>query len=321
MLESLNTKIEIVELSDDGNYGKFTMTPMESGYGTTLGNSLRRVLLSSIPGAAISKIKFDEGVQHEFSTVKGVMEDVTEIILNIKGIYIKKLTESEDPINLRLDIVGPKIVTAGDIEENQDVEIINKDHYICTINEEGELHMDLQVIGGRGYNISDQNKSDDDPIGTIAIDSSFTPVLKVNFQVEDTRVEQIIDYDKLTLEVWTNGTINAQEATAKGAKIIISYLELFNDLPSYVLEEEVEEEPEEEEEVVTYDKMIEDLDLSLRSFHCLKKEDINTVGDILDRGANELKKIRNFGKKSYLEVEEAIKKLGLEIPDGKKEDE
>ena len=297
------------------------MTPIESGYGTTLGNSLRRVLLSSIPGVAISKIKFDEGVQHEFSTVKGVMEDVTEIILNIKGIYIKKLTESEDPINLRLDIVGPKIVTAGDIEENQDVEVINKDHYICTINEEGELHMDLQVIGGRGYNISDQNKSDDDPIGTIAIDSSFTPVLKVNFQVEDTRVEQIIDYDKLTLEVWTNGTINAQEATAQGAKIIISYLELFNDLPSYVLEEEVEEEPEEEEEVVTYDKMIEDLDLSLRSFHCLKKEDINTVGDILDRGAGELKKIRNFGKKSYVEVEEAIKKLGLEIPDGKKEDE
>ena len=315
MLESLNTEINIVDMTEDGTYGKFVMSPLQRGYGTTLGNSLRRVLLSSLPGTAISSIKFDQEVFHEFQTIKGVVEDVPEIILNIKGIYLKRTMESDEPINLRLDVVGPKIVTAGDITEVNEVDIVNKDQYLFTINEEGEVHMDLKVINGYGYSIYEQNKSEDDTIGTIAIDSSFTPVSKVNFMVENTRVGQVTDYDKLILEVWTNGTIDVKEATAQGATILIDHLRHFEDLIHYEFVEEeeiVEEEPEVDENL---SKLIEDLDLSLRPFHCLKKENINTVEDIINTGSNELKKIRNFGKKSYTEVEEAVRKLGYEIPE------
>lgn len=315
MVNKLNTKVEILEIDEEASYGKFSMAPLERGYGTTLGNSLRRVLLSSLPGTAISSIKFDDGVPHEFSTIPGVMEDVTEIVLNLKGVAIKRLDNKGEAANLRLDIEGPKIVTAGDIQDNTDVEIVNRDHYICTVNSEGAIHMDLVVIDGSGYTLADQNKSESDPIGTIAIDSSFTPVSKVNYSVENTRVEQITDYDKLILEVWANGTVTPQEAVAAGSQVLIDHLNLFTELPNYVFEEEVEVEEEVDEENLILEKPIEDLDLSLRSYNCLKRANINTVGDILEYDVAELKKIRNFGKKSFTEVENKIDELGLKLTD------
>lgn len=313
MINKLNTKIEILNINEESNYGKFILSPLERGYGTTLGNSLRRVLLSSLPGTAISSIKFDEGVLHEFTTVKGVIEDVPEIILNIKGIAIKKLVENNDPIKLRLDVQGPKIVTAGDISGDVDLEIVNKDHYICTVNDEGSIHMELNVVDGSGYSLSDQNKSDEDPIGLIAIDSSFTPVKKVNYQVEDTRVEQVIDYNKLILEVWTNGTITPQEAVSEGAQILINYLDFFTELPDLDEEIFVEEEESEVEDNQVLATTIEELDLSLRSFNCLKRAGLNTVGEIIEKDRDWLSKIKNFGKKSFEEVEEKINSLGLEL--------
>lgn len=313
MINKLNTKIEILNINEESNYGKFILSPLERGYGTTLGNSLRRVLLSSLPGTAVSSIKFDEGVLHEFTTVKGVIEDVPEIILNIKGIAIKKLVDHNDPIKLRLDVEGPKIVTAGDISGDVDLEIVNKDHYICTVNDEGSIHMELNVVDGSGYAVADQNKSEDDPIGLIAIDSSFTPVKKVNYEVENTRVEQIIDFNKLILEVWTNGTITPQEAVSEGAQILMNYLDFFTELPN--LDEEVQQE--EVEEINEDDQLlsltVEELDLSLRSFNCLKRAGLNTVGEILEMTRDELSKIKNFGKKSFDEVEQKIQDLGLEL--------
>lgn len=319
MVENLNTKVEILEVDEEKNYGKFTMSPLERGYGTTLGNSLRRVLLSSLPGAAISSIKFDVGVPHEFSTVPGVLEDVPEIILNIKGIAIKRLQGEGEPVVLRLDVEGPKLVTAGDILDNTDVEIINTDHYICTVDGEGSIHMELTVIDGSGYNLSDQNKRETDPIGTIAIDSSFTPVTKVNYVVENTRVGQITDYDKLILEVWTNGTISPQEAVASGSQVLIDHLNLFTELPDYVIEDYSEEEEAHSGENLLLQKPVEDLDLSLRSYNCLKRADINTVGDIAAYTAVELSKIRNFGKKSFNEVKEKMEELGIEFKDNSDE--
>lgn len=313
MINKLNTKIEILNINEETNYGKFTLSPLERGYGTTLGNSLRRVLLSSLPGTAISSIKFDEGVLHEFTTVKGVIEDVPEIILNIKGIAIKKLVEHSDPIKLRLDVQGPKIVTAGDITGEVDLEIVNKDHYICTVNDEGSIHMELNVIDGRGYTLADQNKSEDDPIGLIAIDSSFTPVKKVNYQVENTRVEQIIDYNKLILEVWTNGTITPQEAVSEGAQILINYLDFFTELPDLDEEIQVEVEEDDSEDNQVLSITVEELDLTLRSFNCLKRAGLNTVGDIIEKDSDFLSKIKNFGKKSFDEVEAKIQELGLEL--------
>ncbi len=313
MINKLNTKIEILNINEETNYGKFTLSPLERGYGTTLGNSLRRVLLSSLPGTAISSIKFDEGVLHEFTTVKGVIEDVPEIILNIKGIAIKKLVEHSDPIKLRLDVQGPKIVTAGDITGEVDLEIVNKDHYICTVNDEGSIHMELNVIDGKGYTLADQNKSEDDPIGLIAIDSSFTPVKKVNYQVENTRVEQIIDYNKLILEVWTNGTITPQEAVSEGAQILINYLDFFTELPDLDEEIQVEVEEDDSEDNQVLSITVEELDLTLRSFNCLKRAGLNTVGDIIEKDSDFLSKIKNFGKKSFDEVEAKIQELGLEL--------
>lgn len=313
MINKLNTKVEILEIDEKSNYGKFTMSPLERGYGTTIGNSLRRILLSSLPGAAISNIKFDTGVLHEFSTVEGVLEDVPEIVLNMKGIALKKFSDEEESVTLRLDVEGPKIVTAGDITDNSDIEIINKDHYICTVNSEGALHLDLVVVNGSGYALADQNKTEENPIGMIAIDSSFTPVEKVNFEVENTRVEQITDYDNLILEVWTNGSVTPQEAVAMGSQILIDHLNLFTELPNYVVVDRQDDEEVEDEEKAIYDKPIEDLDLSLRSYNCLKRANINTVGDILSKDAGELSKIRNFGKKSYSEVEAKLNEMGLHI--------
>ena len=314
MITTLNTKVEILEVDEERNYGKFSMSPLERGYGTTLGNSLRRVLLSSLPGTAVSGIKFDEGVPHEFTTIPGVLEDVPEIVLNIKGIALKRV-QGEGPITLRLDVEGPKIVTAGDITPHIDVEVVNEDHYLCTVNSEGAVHLELTVVDGNGYSLADQNKGEDDPIGTIAIDSSFTPVLKVNYAVENTRVGQITDYDQLILEVWTNGTLTPQEAVALGSEVLIDHLRLLTELPSFVVEEVSSEEQEPEEEETINIKPIEDLDLSLRAYNCLKRANIHTVGDILSRDRQELSKIRNFGKKSFLEVEEKLNSMGLELND------
>lgn len=321
MIEKLNTKIEILELNEANNMGSFVISPLERGYGTTLGNSMRRVLLSSLPGTAVSSIKFDEGVLHEFTTVKGVIEDVPEIILNIKGIAIKKLVENPEPIVLRLDIDGPKIVTAGDITGDANLEIVNKDHYIATVNEEGSIHMELTVVDGNGYSVADQHKIENAPIGLISIDSSFTPVNNVNFIVEKTRVGQTIDYDKLILEVKTNGTITPQEAVSDGAKILINYLDFFTELPNLDQEEPVVEEVEEEDETEQLLSLtLEELDLSLRAFNCLKRAGLNTVGEILEVPVNELSKIKNFGRKSFVEVKEKIEDLGLELLDDSEEE-
>lgn len=315
MVEKLNTQIEILEYDEDNNSGRFQISPLDRGYGTTLGNSMRRVLLSSLPGSAISSIKFDEGVLHEFSTVKGVIEDGPEIILNIKGIAIKKLADHSEPTHLRLDVQGPKIVTAGDISGDVDLEIVNKDHYIATVNDEGSLNLELTVIDGTGYSMSDQHKEDDAPIGLISIDSSFTPVSKVNFIVENTRVGQTIDYDKLILEVATNGTITPQEAVAEGANILINYLEFFTELPNMEQEVELDEDLDEEvdEEEALLSLTLEELDLSLRAFNCLKRAGLDTVGQIVATPVDELQKIKNFGKKSFTEVKEKVEELGLEL--------
>lgn len=308
MSEDLNSRIEILEQDEEQNYSKFAIYPLDRGFGTTLGNSLRRVLLSTLPGAAISKIMIQD-VLHEFSTIPGVIEDVSEMILNIKGIALK--LHSEGPVTLHVDVEGPCQLTAGDIMEDADVEIINTDHHIATINEGGRIVMELEVIHGKGYNIAEQNKEETDPIGMIPIDSSFTPVKKVNFTVENYRVGQVIDYDKLNLEVWTNGTISPKEATSMGANILMDYLDLFANQPNYKKEEELDEGQEEIDFTKQLETSIEDLDLSLRSFNCLKRAGIDTVGDIVDKTISEMSKIKNFGRKSLTEVTNKLDELGL----------
>ena len=317
MIEKLDTNIEILDIDEASNYGKFTLYPLERGYGTTIGNSMRRVLLSSLPGSSVSKILI-EGVLHEFSIIDGVVEDVPEIILNLKGLDIKK--NSDEDVTLFLDIEGPKIVTAKDISKDSSIEIANPDHYIATVNDKAKLFISLEVTNGKGYRISDQNKSDSDPIGTIAIDSSFTPVEKVNYYVENTRVGEATDYDKLVIEVWTNGTISPQEALSEGAIILIDDFTYFKDLPNveFVEEEEIEEVEEEtftEPSDTELGKTIEEMDLSLRSFNCLKRAGFDTVGDIVEKSEAELKTIKNFGKKSLEEVKDKIHDMGLSLKD------
>lgn len=280
MIEIEKPRIEIIEVSEDNTYGKFVVEPLERGYGTTLGNSLRRVLLSSLPGAAISSIKI-QGVLHEFSTVPGALEDVPEIILNIKGIAAKLY--SDEPVTLRLEAEGPQVITAGDIITGPDVEILNKDHYIATINEDGKLYMELEIINGRGYSVAEKNKKEGQPVGVIPIDSSFTPVRKVNFLVENTRVGQITDYDKLTLEVWTNGTMKPDEATSLGAKILTEHLNLFIGLTDHVNDVEIMVEKEEDKKEKVLEMTVEELDLSVRSYNCLKRAGINTVDELTQK--------------------------------------
>ena len=317
MIEKLDTNIEILDINEEDHYGKFALYPLERGYGTTIGNSIRRVLLSSLPGSSVSKILI-EGVLHEFSTIDGVVEDVPEIILNIKGLDIKKIDEED--VTLFLDIQGPKIVTAKDISKDSSIEIANPDHYIATVNDKANLFISLEVTDGKGYQLSDQNKSESDPIGTIAIDSSFTPVEKVNYYVENTRVGEATDYDKLIIEVWTNGTISPQEALSEGANIIINDFKYFRDLPnvSFVEEEVKEEQAEEVVEDNTdqqLEKTIEEMDLSLRSFNCLKRAGFDTVSDIVEKSEAELKTIKNFGKKSLEEVKDKVHEMGLSLKD------
>ncbi|MBW4827039.1 MAG: DNA-directed RNA polymerase subunit alpha [Clostridiaceae bacterium] len=310
MIEIEKPKIEIVELSEDDSYGKFVLEPLERGYGTTLGNCLRRVLLSSLPGAAVSSIKI-QGVLHEFSTIPGVFEDVPEIILNIKDLAAKMY--SDEPVILRIEAKGPMEVTAGDIITDPDVEILNKDLHIATVNEDGELYMELEMVKGRGYVTAERNKKEEQPIGMLPVDSLFTPVKKVNFTVEDTRVGQITDYDKLILEVWTNGTIKADEATSLGAKILTEHLNLFIDLTEHVNDVEIMVEKEEDKKEKVLEMTVEELDLSVRSYNCLKRAGINTVDELTQRTEEDMMKVRNLGKKSLEEVKNKLADLELSL--------
>ena len=304
-----------MDIREEDHYGKFALYPLERGYGTTIGNSMRRVLLSSLPGSSVSKILID-GVLHEFSIIDGVVEDVPEIILNIKGLNVKK--HSDEDVTLFLEIEGPKIVTAKDIKEDALVEIANPDHYIATVNDKSKLLIAMDVTNGNGYRVSEDNKDEKEPIGTIAIDSSFTPVEKVNFTVENTRVGESTDFDKLIIEVWTNGTVTPQEALAEGSSILIDNFSFFKELPGKTFppeEIEVEEEIVEEDTNEDLDRTIEELDLSLRSFNCLKRAGFNTVADIIAVPESELKTIKNFGKKSLTEVIDKIHELGFSLKD------
>ncbi len=315
MIEIEKPKIEILELNKEEAYGKFMVEPLERGYGISLGNSLRRVLLSSLPGAAISSIKV-QGVLHEFSTMPGVLEDLPEVILNIKGLAAKVFTD--EPVVLRIEAEGAQEVTAKDIITGPDVEIINKDHHIATINEDGNLYIELELVKGRGYVVAEKNKKDDQPVGVIPVDSSFTPVKKVNFQVENTRVGQITNYDRLVLEVWTDGTMDPDEATSLGAKILTEHLNLFIGLTEHVNEVEIMVEKEEDKQEKVLEMTVEELDLSVRSYNCLKRAAINSVEELIQKTEDDMMKVRNLGKKSLEEVQEKLAELGLSL---KKSDE
>ena len=308
MIEIEKPRIECVSSSDDNMYGKFTVEPLERGYGITLGNSLRRILLSSLPGAAVNSIKID-GVLHEFSTVPGVVEDVTEIILNIKALSLKMHTEGSKVIYIDANGEGP--ITAGDIITDQDVEILNPNLHIATLNGDHRFYMELVISTGRGYVSADKNKQSGQPIGVIAVDSIYTPVKKVNYTVENTRVGQITDYDKLTLEVWTNGSINPDEAISLGAKILSEHLNLFVDLSDQAKHTEIMVEKEETKKEKVLEMTIEELDLSVRSYNCLKRAGINTVEDLTNKTEEDMMKVRNLGRKSLEEVLQKLQALGL----------
>ncbi|NLW41457.1 MAG: DNA-directed RNA polymerase subunit alpha [Tissierellia bacterium] len=315
MIEIEKPRIEIVELSEDGSYGKFVVEPLERGFGTTLGNSLRRVLLSSLPGAAVTSIKV-EGVLHEFSTIPGVKEDLVEIILNLKDLAIKM--DQDEPKVITVNAQGPCVLTGADILTEAGVEIINGDQHIATLNEDAKLYMEITIEKGRGYVPAERNKKPGQPIGIIPVDSIFTPIKRVNFNVEDTRVGQVTDYDKLTLEVWTDGSINADEATSLAAKIMSEHLMLFIDLTEHVNEVEIMVEKEEDEEEKVLEMTIEELDLSVRSYNCLKRAGINTVGELIQKTEEDMMKVRNLGKKSLQEVKDKLAELNLSL---KKSDE
>ena len=303
--------IEALDLSADGTYGKFVVEPLERGYGTTLGNSLRRVLLSSLPGYAITSAKID-GVLHEFSTIDGVKEDVTEIVLNLKGVILK--IHGDGPKTLYIDASGKCQVTAGDIQVDSDVEILNPELVIANLEDGGVLKMELTCDKGRGYVSAERNKQIMQPIiGVIAIDSIYTPVLKVNYTVENTRVGQITDYDKLTLEAWTNGTISAQDAVSLGAKILTDHLNLFVDLSEEARETETMIVKNDDSKTKVLEMTIEELDLSVRSFNCLKRASINTVEDLTNRTEEDMMRVRNLGRKSLEEVIAKLESLGLSL--------
>lgn len=308
MLEIEKPKIECVESSDDGNYGKFVVEPLERGYGITLGNALRRILLSSLPGVAATSVKID-GVLHEFSTVAGVKEDVTELILNIKSLALKM--NGEGPKTIYIDAKGAGEVTGADIRTDGDVEVVNKDLHIATLDDNAKLYMEITVNRGRGYVTQNKNKTEDLPINTIAVDSIYTPVKRVNFNVENTRVGQITDYDKLTIEVWTNGTIKIEEAISLSAKILIEHFKLFMTLTDHANDMEIMIEKEEDKKEKVLEMTIEELDLSVRSYNCLKRAGINTVQELAQRSMDDMMKVRNLGKKSLEEVERKLKDLGL----------
>ena len=304
-------RIDTAEISPDGKYGKFVVEPLERGYGTTLGNSLRRVLLSSLPGYAITSVKID-GVLHEFSTITGVKEDVTEIVLNLKNVILK--IHGDGPKTIYIDANGDDEITAGSIKTDSEVEILNPELHIATLNSDAHVSMELTCDKGRGYVSAERNKQLMQPIiGVIAIDSIYTPVLKVNYTVENTRVGQITDYDKLTLEVWTNGTINAMEAVSLGAKILNEHLNLFGDLSGEAYDTEVMVVKSDSGKEKVLEMTIEELDLSVRSFNCLKRAQINTVEDLINRTEEDMMKVRNLGRKSLDEVVAKLNSLGFDL--------
>lgn len=308
MIEIEKPKIEVVEASEDSTYGKFVVEPLERGYGTTLGNSLRRILLSSLPGAAITSVQID-GVLHEFSTIEGVVEDTTQIILNLKTLSLK--IHSDEEKVLEIDAEGAGVVTAADIRADSDVEILNPDLVIATMEQGASLRIRMYANRGRGYISADQNKRPDMPIGVIPIDSIYTPISRVNYQVENTRVGQVTNYDKLTLEVWTDGSIRPEEAVSLGAKIMTEHLNLFVGLTDEAQEAEIMVEKEEDKKEKVLEMTIEELDLSVRSYNCLKRAGINTVQELTQKTEEDMMKVRNLGRKSLEEVQEKLEELGL----------
>ena len=307
-------KIEIAEISEDKKYGRFVVEPLERGYGTTLGNSLRRIMLSSLPGSAVSQVKID-GVVHEFSGIPGVKEDVTEIIMNIKSLAIKNTSETNEPKTAYIEFEGEGVVTAADIQTDPDIEIINKDQVIATLNggADSKLYMELTITKGRGYISADKNKNDDLPIGVIAVDSIYTPVERVNLTVENTRVGQITDFDKLTLDVYTKGTLAPDEAVSLAAKVLSVHLNSFIDLSEHAKTAEIMVEKEDNEKEKVLEMSIDELELSVRSYNCLKRAGINTVEELTNRSPEDMMKVRNLGRKSLEEVLAKLKELGLSL--------
>ncbi len=314
MFEFKTPKIEMVEFSNDGKYGKFVVEPLERGYGVTLGNSLRRIMLSSLPGTAVSRIKID-GILHEFTSIPGIKEDVTEIVLNIKNLSIKNNSTTDEDKTAYIECEGDGEVTAADIQVDQDIEIINKDQHIATLSggKNSKLYMELTITNGRGYVSADKNKSEDLPIGVIAVDSIFTPVERVNINVEDTRVGQQTDFDKLTLDVFTNGTLTPQEAVSLAAKVLSEHLSLFINLSDVAGSTDVMVEPPSTETKKVLEMSIDELELSVRSYNCLKRAGINTVAELINRSSDDMMKVRNLGRKSLDEVLAKLDELGLKL--------
>ena len=317
MFDFEKPNIEIAEISEDKRYGKFVVEPLERGYGTTLGNSLRRIMLSSLPGAAVSQIKI-EGVLHEFSSIPGVKEDVTEIIMNIKSLAIKNNSDTNEPKVAYIEYSGEGVVTAADIHTDADIEILNPDLVIATLNggADSKLYMELTITQGRGYVSADKNKNDDLPIGVIAVDSIYTPVERVNLSIQNTRVGQITDYDKLTLDVYTNGTLAPDEAVSLAAKVLSEHLSLFINLSEIAEQTEVMTVKEESQKEKVLEMNIDELELSVRSFNCLKRAGINTVEELTNKTSEDMMKVRNLGRKSLEEVLAKLKELGLQLSSG-----
>lgn len=314
MFDFEKPNIDIVEISEDKKFGRFVCEPLERGYGTTLGNSLRRIMLSSLPGSAVSQIKID-GVLHEFSSIEGVKEDVTEIIMNVKSLAIKNTGSLSEIKTAYIDFEGEGVITAADIKCDPDIEIINKDQVIATLSG-GKFYMELTISSGRGYVSADKNKDEDLAIGTIAIDSIYTPVERVNLLVENTRVGQITDYDKLTLDVHTNGTLEPDEAVSLAAKVLSEHLSIFIDLSENAKTAEIMIEKEEDGKEKVLEMNIDELELSVRSYNCLKRAGINTVEELCNRTPEDMMKVRNLGRKSLEEVLAKLKELGLQLRPG-----
>ena len=314
MFDFEKPNIEIAEISEDKRYGKFVVEPLERGYGTTLGNSLRRIMLSSLPGAAVSQVKID-GVLHEFSSIPGVKEDVTEIIMNIKSLAIKNNSDTDEPKVAYIEFEGEGVITAADIQADADIEIMNPDQVIATLSggADSKFYMELTITKGRGSVSADKNKNADLPIGVIAVDSIYTPVERVNMAVANTRVGQQTDYDKLTLEIYTNGTLAPDEAVSLAAKVLSEHLNLFIDLSENAKTAEIMVEKEDNEKEKVLEMNIDELELSVRSYNCLKRAGINTVEELCNRTSEDMMKVRNLGRKSLEEVLAKLKELGLQL--------
>ncbi len=314
MFDFEKPNIEIAEISEDKKYGKFVVEPLERGYGTTLGNSLRRIMLSSLPGAAVSQVKID-GVLHEFSSIAGVKEDVTEIIMNIKSLAIKDSSDSAEAKTAYIEFEGEGVITAADIQADPEIEILNPDQVIATLSggADSKFYMELTITKGRGYISADKNKKEDLPISMIAVDSIYTPVERVNMSVENTRVGQVTDYDKLTLDVYTNGTLAPDEAVSLAAKVLSEHLNLFIDLSENARTAEIMVEKEDNEKEKVLEMNIDELELSVRSYNCLKRAGINTVEELCNRTSEDMMKVRNLGRKSLEEVLAKLKELGLQL--------